>query len=109
MGKQITLPKDELRDLKEQVRARDKHRCRKCKSSSAYACHHIQFRSDRGDDKSSNLVLLCNRCHDACHGKISDYFLVIVNPESDLIPPNANVGLRFKTYNKVQRRVRWKL
>jgi 5-methylcytosine-specific restriction endonuclease McrA len=112
--KRITLPPEELKELKEQTKKRDHHRCRYPKCSNAWSfpkvhSHHIQFRSDQGSDTSGNLCTLCYRCHDAAHGKIKDFFLVIVNPESDLIPPDANKGLRFKTYLQVGKRVRWRV
>ena len=34
-------------------------------------CHHIIFKSNKGTDTPSNLITLCNTCHDALHeGKI---------------------------------------
>jgi hypothetical protein len=110
MAKRITLPPDELKELKRQTKVRDGNRCRypKCKSASSLHSHHVIFRSDMGSDVSGNLCTLCSKHHDAVHGKIPNLFVVIVNPESDLIPPDADQGLRFKTYNTVQRRVRWR-
>ena len=109
MAKRIMLQKTELRELKQQVLARDKFRCRKCGSRSNLAAHHIIFRSDNGDDSSENLATLCTYpCHKAVHGLIKDQFLVISNPISDLLTPNANEGLKFRTYNKVGKRLRWR-
>lgn len=108
MAKRFALTSEGYADLKRKVKKRDGGRCRKCQSRTGLNCHHIQFRSDLGPDTSGNLCLLCSFCHDAVHGKIKDYFLVISNPESDLIPPDANKGLRFRSYNNVRRRITWR-
>jgi hypothetical protein len=111
MFKRIILPSDELKELKRKTKARDGNRCRypKCKSSSQLHSHHIQFRSDMGSDISGNLCTLCSHHHDCVHGKVKDLFIVIVNPDSDLIPPDADVALRFKSYNNVRKRVTWRV
>ena len=31
--------------------------------------HHIKFRSQRGENKVTNGITLCRRCHDSVHGK----------------------------------------
>lgn len=112
MAKRIVLYGDDYKELKDLVIRRDKGKCRKCGSSKMVSAHHIQFRSDGGDDKSSNLVTLCGGgkgCHDSVHSKVSSLFITIVDPESDLIKPNADGPLKFKSYTKVGKRVRWRL
>lgn len=108
MPRRFALTPEGYTELKRRVLKRDAFRCRKCKSRNNLHAHHIQFRSDGGGDTSGNLCTLCSKCHDSVHGKISNLFIVIVNPESDLIPPDADVGLRFKTFNNVRKRVTWR-
>ena len=44
-------------------------RCAVCGSSVAgLEVHHIQHQADGGDNKASNLVCLCAKCHDDHHG-----------------------------------------
>jgi 5-methylcytosine-specific restriction endonuclease McrA len=48
------------------VRQRDGGRCRCCGRVGQHV-HHIRFRSHGGACETSNLVLLCWRCHDSVH------------------------------------------
>ena len=44
-------------------------RCSVCGSECAgLEAHHIQHQADGGDNKASNLVCLCTKCHDDHHG-----------------------------------------
>jgi hypothetical protein len=108
MAKQITLQHTELKALKMITKARDKNRCRVCKSTKMLASHHVIFRSDLGDDTAGNLCTLCVRCHKRVHGLIADDFLVICSPDGDHIVPDCDGPLRFKTYNNVRKRLRWR-
>jgi len=107
--KRFALPDHEYSALKTKVLQRDRFRCRVCRSTYGVSVHHIQFRSDGGGDFSFNLVVLCQGCHASVHGRIPNKFIVILakggNPET---LPDADVGLVFKKYPKVQKRVRWK-
>ena len=49
------------------VRERDGNCCILCGRGAGHV-HHIVFRSQGGEDKMSNLVTLCERCHQEAHG-----------------------------------------
>lgn len=55
------------RSVRIQVLERDRYRCRGC-FVGAGELHHIQFRSQGGPDKASNLITLCPSCHRRAHG-----------------------------------------
>lgn len=42
-------------------------RCMACGSTNELAVHHIIFKSQGGDDRLSNLIILCFECHRKCH------------------------------------------
>jgi predicted restriction endonuclease len=39
-----------------------------CERRRGEHAHHVQFRSQGGDDAAYNLLWLCRICHDAAHG-----------------------------------------
>ena len=45
------------------VLERDRQTCQACGKSPASQVHHIKARRHGGEDKLSNLVTLCGRCH----------------------------------------------
>ena len=45
------------------VLKRDRQTCQACGKSPASQVHHIKARRHGGEDKLSNLVTLCGRCH----------------------------------------------
>lgn len=45
------------------VLERDRQICQACGKSPAAQVHHIKARRHGGEDKLSNLVTLCGRCH----------------------------------------------
>ena len=45
--------------------------CELCKSD-AYAVHHIRYPKDFDKDNLSNLLVVCNECHDKLHGDASN-------------------------------------
>lgn len=56
-------------EVRAQVHERDNSICRCCGQKRGTQCHHIQFRSQGGRDELSNLILLCNECHQTkAHG-----------------------------------------
>ena len=68
--------KRQQRDIYKLVTDRDKRKCRACLNRadpnaldmlSSGEHHHVKFRSAGGKDESSNLALLCKRCHAAAH------------------------------------------
>lgn len=57
-------------NIKAYVLARDNYTCQHCKGKSKdkkLHCHHTIWRSKKGTDTSSNLICLCETCHDALH------------------------------------------
>jgi len=73
----------------QQVRWRDRDRCRVCRSTLGVQVHHIVYRSRGGDHSTENLVCLCFNCHRDVH----DHRLTIAgNADTDLVlvsPPRA--------------------
>ena len=52
--------------VRQNVLARDRHRCRSC-GHSPVQVHHIEYRSQGGLHVEHNLVALCGRCHVTVH------------------------------------------
>lgn len=71
------------RDIPDEVRVfvleRDKHSCVQCNWSEAkrrasdprqvLELHHVKAHAQRGDNTATNLITLCNVCHDVIHRK----------------------------------------
>ncbi len=55
------------KNFKQACMVRDKFKCRVCGTQSRLQCHHIKARSKGGTDKLSNLMSLCEKCHDRRH------------------------------------------
>lgn len=55
------------RNYKKACLARDGYKCRVCISQDKLQVHHIIPRKDGGSDKLSNLMTLCETCHDKHH------------------------------------------
>ena len=52
------------------VLARDKHTCQKCnkfKNGLKLHVHHVVFKTNGGTDAPTNLITLCNACHNKIH------------------------------------------
>ena len=86
----IRLPSEEYRLLVKQVLSRDGWKCRSCGSRNNLHVHHIQFRSQQGEDTTENLCTLCASCHRGCH---EEQGITIVGD-------NANAELRFIKRNR---------
>lgn len=57
-------------NTKAYVLARDGYTCQSCKGKrkdSRLHCHHIIYRSRGGSDLSSNLIVMCETCHNLLH------------------------------------------
>lgn len=55
-------------NVKAYILHRDGYQCQKCKTKKGKLhVHHIVFRSDCGTDAPSNLITLCESCHDRLH------------------------------------------
>jgi len=60
------LSKDELerwKKIAKVVKARDKHTCQSCRIKIGLGVHHIIPRDVGGKDDMSNLITLCENCH----------------------------------------------
>ena len=53
--------------LRQQVLRRDRWRCQSCAVMSNLEVHHMQFRSQSGEDSEENLITLCSACHASAH------------------------------------------
>jgi len=55
-------------NVKQYILHRDNYKCQKCKKSNLKLhVHHIVFRSKGGTNEPSNLICLCDGCHDKLH------------------------------------------
>jgi len=55
-------------NIKAYVLYRDDYQCQKCKTKKGKLhVHHVVFRSNGGTDTPSNLITLCESCHDKLH------------------------------------------
>jgi len=55
--------------MRDAIIKRYKYRCYRCdkvKKKTELQLHHIMPRSEGGSDYASNLIPLCNQCHDFC-------------------------------------------
>ncbi len=48
-----------------------------CTICNGTACdlHHVEFRSQGGNDEIENLISLCRSCHDKAHGKVKGHHI----------------------------------
>ncbi len=63
----LALSHTQYTTLKDAVVRRDSWKCRVCKTRNNLVVHHIVYRSHGGDDIESNLITLCDNCHNAIH------------------------------------------
>ena len=59
----LHLDSEAYQQLCQQVLQRDGWRCQQCGSRTNLQVHHIQVRSQSGDDSEENLITLCADCH----------------------------------------------
>lgn len=52
---------------REEIRARDQHRCSRCGKGGPLHVHHRVRRSQGGRDAAPNLITLCEACHRWVH------------------------------------------
>ncbi|MCP4108475.1 MAG: restriction endonuclease [Desulfobacteraceae bacterium] len=55
------------KNFKSACLTRDNHKCRVCASESDLRVHHVKPKSEGGTDKLSNLMTLCEACHEKHH------------------------------------------
>ena len=60
-------PKYGHQNTREAVLARDKYKCRLCKSTERIESHHIKWLSKGGADSYDNQITLCHKCHNKVH------------------------------------------
>jgi len=65
--RRLRLDAEAYQKLHQQVLERDGWRCQACGSLRGLEVHHIQHRSQLGDDSDGNLITLCSDCHRALH------------------------------------------
>lgn len=63
----VRLDPEKYRELHRQVLERDGWRCQVCGSMQNLQVHHLNFRSQSGDDEEQNLITLCAECHARIH------------------------------------------
>jgi len=63
----LKLDSEKYRQLHIEVLRRDGWRCQMCGRMDRLEVHHIQFRSQAGDDSEENLITLCAQCHAQSH------------------------------------------
>jgi 5-methylcytosine-specific restriction endonuclease McrA len=64
----LKLDPEEYNSLRNRVLERDGWRCQSCGSSKDLHVHHLNKRSELGDDALDNLITLCASCHRQRHG-----------------------------------------
>lgn len=66
------LQSDEWKQLAQQIKERDNHKCRICWSGSNLEVHHLTY--DRiYSEKPYDLVTLCDKCHAMAHKIKQEY------------------------------------
>ena len=63
----IRLDADGYRRLHQEILERDGWHCQACGSLRGLEVHHVQLRSQAGDDSEHNLITLCSVCHRIVH------------------------------------------
>ena len=65
--RRIRLEADAYRRLHREILERDGWRCQVCGSLRGLEVHHVQLRSQAGEDTDDNLITLCSACHRRIH------------------------------------------
>jgi len=65
------LTPEDYSNLRKGVLQRDGWRCQNCGTSENLHVHHIERRSNLGNDGEENLITVCAGCHSAIHGSRS--------------------------------------
>ena len=61
------LETPQWKDLREQAMYRADNKCEFCRRTG-HAVHHVKYPKVFKDDHLDNLVMVCRRCHELCHG-----------------------------------------
>jgi 5-methylcytosine-specific restriction endonuclease McrA len=67
----IRLDAKAYHTLRRDILERDGWRCQACGSTAGLEVHHIERRSQQGEDAEDNLITLCSDCHRAIHARRS--------------------------------------
>ena len=63
------LASELYKDLRQEILQRDSWRCQSCGSREDLQVHHIEARSQLGNDCEQNLITLCADCHRSIHSQ----------------------------------------
>jgi 5-methylcytosine-specific restriction endonuclease McrA len=63
------LESEPYRQLRQEILRRDGWQCQYCGQRRDLQIHHIEARSQLGDDSEVNLITLCAGCHRSIHRK----------------------------------------
>ena len=63
----VRLDDEAYQQLRLQVLERDGWRCQACGARTKLEVHHLQFKSQLGEDTERNLITLCSGCHKQTH------------------------------------------
>jgi len=64
----VRLEAAKYEEMRHRVLCRDGWRCQFCGAMTNLEVHHQKFRSHAGEDKESNLISVCTKCHSSLHG-----------------------------------------
>jgi 5-methylcytosine-specific restriction endonuclease McrA len=65
---------DQWKALRQIILNRDSHTCRRCNKAKASEVHHLHYRNWM-DEKPSDLIAICRKCHQEEHDTIENEFL----------------------------------
>lgn len=65
----LRLDRDPYLTLRKHVLERDGWRCQRCGRLNELHVHHIDPRSQLGEDVEENLITLCASCHQVIHSQ----------------------------------------
>ena len=66
-NRRLRLDAKSYRALHRRVLERDGWRCQNCGRMQNLQVHHLEFRSQSGNDEEQNLITLCAECHARMH------------------------------------------
>lgn len=72
----LKLDPEVYQQLCQQVLRRDGWRCQQCGSRTNLQVHHIQLRSQAGEDAEQNLITLCSKCHGRLHTTVTQVMMM---------------------------------
>lgn len=96
------------REIRRKILVRDKYTCQRCGKSSrngkGLSIHHIVPRSNGGTDRKSNLLTLCDKCHDLVEGRVFTRAAIIgYEPPRNTSASPAETGIDFEISDSDER------